>query len=152
MSGKGTFWSNLCPVGCILALSPNRKGETDGGKFVKLIIWLFVPGSVILSSQGRGVRRQGFDFRWSKEPSSVTAAVTDTAVSYPQVPHQSGTCGGMSRCLGRPPLQHLPAQQGPRAWEEQSLSYVRHLSHSRSRACPTDTRLETIESWSQWGS
>lgn len=51
-----------------------QKGETDGGKFVKLIRWLFVPGGVMLGSQGRGVRSQGFDFCGSEELSSVTAA------------------------------------------------------------------------------
>lgn len=50
------------------------KGDTDGEKFVKPMIRLFVPGCVMLGSQGRGVRSQGFDFCWSKELSSVTTA------------------------------------------------------------------------------
>ena len=61
--------------GSMLAFSPKQqKGEIDGGQFVKLIMGLFVPGHVMLGSQGREVRSQGFDFCWSKELSSVIDA------------------------------------------------------------------------------
>lgn len=64
-----------CIPGGMLAFSPKQqKRETDGGPFVKLIMGLFVPGGVMLGSQGRQVRSQGFDFCWSKELSSVIAA------------------------------------------------------------------------------
>lgn len=72
---KGSILVQPSPGWADACIQPKQqKGETDGGKFVKLmIIWLFVPGGVMLGSQGRGVRSQGFDFCGNEELSSVTA-------------------------------------------------------------------------------
>lgn len=49
---------------------------------------------------------------------------------------RAGPTKGCPGAWWQPSLQHLAAQQGPWASEEQSLNYVRHSSHSRHGACP----------------
>ena len=89
----------------------------------------------MLGPQGRQVRSQSFDFCWSKELSSATAASAPQC-RRPHARHQGRTYKGMSPCLVTALSVHLAAQGGAVASQDQSLDDVRHSSHGGSRACP----------------
>lgn len=51
-AGRVHLSPTRCSSACVQLNS--RKGETDGGEFIKQVIWPFVLGVVLLYSQGEG--------------------------------------------------------------------------------------------------
>lgn len=96
----------LCPWLCNARL-PGKKGEEPG-------LWFLLE------------QRAEFSYNCLCSIVSITRALCTGA----------GPGKGDRGARWQPSLQHLVAQQGPGASEEQSLDYVRHSSPSGSRDCP----------------
>lgn len=126
--GSTHAWLHAC-------IQPKQqKGETDGGKFVKPIIYGFLSQVVSCGAP----RKDGWGARalisvGAKSWFSYSGLCL--TVHRPHTLYQGRTYKVTSQWWWQPHLRHLAAQQGV-GFRRLKLAYVRHSSHSGNRACP----------------